>query len=145
MYGLEKNYQNSKCVFLDPNHSHFVLIDDNANGELGHDIPFRIKLETELRKDSNSDSDFVIEPSVSTLRRLSSLPSINLSLGSANNNMEEELHHVPEKFNIPMILICVNGGYDALKLVHESLKQRIPILVYAVIFETHCFLSLWFI
>jgi hypothetical protein len=138
MYGLEKSYQNSKSVLLDPNHSHFILIDDDSHGELGHDIPFRIKFETELRKDSKSNNElrdrYGEKLSIRTQPRSSSPShtSLNVDLDEKSGIHDNDSHFVNEKFNIPMILICVNGGYDALTLIHESLKQRVPILVLAV-------------
>jgi hypothetical protein len=144
MYGLDKNYMNGKYVFLDSNHTHFILIDDDSQGELGREIPFRVKLETELRKDSKSigDWDHGANLSIRHDRRhsLTSKISMNVSMnvsidsGGRSSAVDNESCFLNEKFNIPMILICVNGGYDAFKLIHESLKQRVPILVLAVRF-----------
>jgi hypothetical protein len=140
MYGLEKSYQNAKSVFLDSNHSHYILIDDDSHSELGHEIPFRINLETELRKDSKSNDelrDFHEDSSLRTHPRssiVSRTTSFDLNVDEKAGLTNNDSHLVNEKFNIPMILICVNGGYDALKLIHESLKQRVPILVLAVSF-----------
>ena len=36
---------------LDPNHTHFILVDDGSCGVFGKEIEFRAKLENELRKD----------------------------------------------------------------------------------------------
>jgi hypothetical protein len=36
---------------LDPNHTHFILVDDGSCGMFGKEIEFRAKLESELRKD----------------------------------------------------------------------------------------------
>jgi hypothetical protein len=33
---------------------------------------------------------------------------------------------------IPMIRICVHGGFDTLQFCKEALKQRIPILILSV-------------
>ena len=35
---------------LNPNHSHFILVDDGSEGQFGREIEFRSKLEAELRK-----------------------------------------------------------------------------------------------
>jgi hypothetical protein len=133
-YGLESYSPEHKTVPLDPNHSHFILIDNTCNGELGFDIQFRIRLETELRTSGHCSASLLEEPSTaSTNRKLSSggvSSSLNLSLGSDKN--EADVAKKSEKLNATMILICVNGGYDALRLIDESLKQNVPVLVLLV-------------
>lgn len=37
-------------MHLDPNHTHFVLVDDGSEGQFGKEIKFRAKLENELRR-----------------------------------------------------------------------------------------------
>jgi hypothetical protein len=36
--------------FLDPNHTHFILVDDGSDSQFGKEIEFRAHLENELRK-----------------------------------------------------------------------------------------------
>jgi hypothetical protein len=42
-----------KCELLDPNHSHFILVDD-ARHDFGGEVEFRAKIESKLAKDFNS-------------------------------------------------------------------------------------------
>jgi hypothetical protein len=42
-----------KCELLDPNHSHFILVDD-ARHDFGGEVEFRAKIESTLAKDFNS-------------------------------------------------------------------------------------------
>lgn len=37
-------------TFLDPNHTHFILVDDGSDNQFGKEIEFRANLENELRK-----------------------------------------------------------------------------------------------
>lgn len=37
-------------TFLDPNHTHFILVDDGSENQFGKEIEFRASLENELRK-----------------------------------------------------------------------------------------------
>jgi hypothetical protein len=124
---------NPKSVPLDPNHSHFILVDNHCGGELGHDLLFRLHLETELRK-YTSENSFMDEPSIafSSARKSSvgETSNLSVSIGSGKNDADAKKSH--EKFDTPSILICVNGGYDALCLIDESMKQEIPILILLV-------------
>lgn len=40
----------STDTFLDPNHTHFILVDDGSENQFGKEIEFRANLENELRK-----------------------------------------------------------------------------------------------
>lgn len=132
MYGLERSYKDARTVLLDSNHTHFILVDDNANGQLGCEISYRVKLETGLRKDILSkhieNGQHVPGSTGSNRKHFEETMSIG-SDGGKILSLEEQ---ADEKFSIPMILICVNGGYDALKQVCESVKQRVPVLILAV-------------
>lgn len=91
-------------VFLDPNHSHFILVDDGSTGSFGREIDFRTKLETELRKGKDYRSirkDSICEPN-------------------------------EDEFKVPMILIVVQGGKNTLLTIKKTVQKLIPILVIAV-------------
>ena len=133
MYGLEKNPPKSRTIVLDPNHSHFVFVDDDANVKLGQEAPFRIQLETEFRKErpEHEIGNMTEEKMLYSKKRRNSKESIN-SFGSIVNKLNTSFLDREEKqqnFSIPMILVCVNGGYDSLILIQESLKNRVPILM----------------
>jgi hypothetical protein len=131
MYGLEKDNENPKRVPLDSAHTHFIIIDNDCKGELGQDVDFRLKLEDELRKNS---SDLFLDETPPASSRCNSIKNgvggdgDDISLGSA----KKEAMKVNEKLDVPMCLICVNGGYDALRMIDESLKCRVPFLVLQV-------------
>jgi hypothetical protein len=122
---MQKSSTELQSILLDPNHSHFIIIDDDANGQYGKEMLFRTKLEAELRKHKNYTAAHWQE-----LRRKNSNSSVNLQ------EMSDEMTAIEQEyinFSIPMILICVNGGYDAMKHINECLKQRIPILLLQVL------------
>lgn len=83
---------------MDPNHTHFILVDDGSVGSFGKEIEFRTRLEAELRKQKT-------------------------------NNFQKELE---ENFNVPMLLIVVQGGPNTLVTVEKTIVKKIPILVLAV-------------
>lgn len=110
-------------VFLDANHSHFILV-DSKKSNINEEILFRARLETELRKTRLHQVEY--KKSIKT--QLSNPSSVASS--DDESKVESEFDN---KFNTPMIQICVHGGYDTLLVLQESLKQRVPILVLSVI------------
>ena len=54
---LERSSKEKKSFeqdpILDPNHSHFILVDDGSQGQFGKEIEFRNQLEVELCKGRN--------------------------------------------------------------------------------------------
>lgn len=106
-YYPENTEVKSKDVALDPNHTHFLLVDDGSVGEFGVEIEFRAELENELRKGRDYD------------------PSTNHKNNSLMSRKYEEIS------TIPMILIVVQGGPNTLKTVYESVAKKIPVLVLA--------------
>jgi hypothetical protein len=100
-------------IFLDPNHTHFILVDDGSEGLFGKEIKFRAKFENELRKGKS-------------LKFYENMRTHKF-FSSQGQDFQEK------KEIIPMILIVVNGGPNTLLTVVESLEENIPILVLAVI------------
>lgn len=97
-------------VYLDSNHTHFILVDDGSVGAFGKEIEFRSRLEAELRKGK-------------------SLKNYEMK----NKMLQEEDEEENDNQNsIPMILIVVQGGPNTLLTVEETIKQNVPILVLAV-------------
>lgn len=93
---------------MDPNHTHFILVDDGSVGEFGKEIEFRSRLEEELRKGKYEEIPF----------KESSFKTDDLE---KNNS------------NIPIILIVVQGGKNTLYTVKENIEKDIPILILSVI------------
>jgi hypothetical protein len=118
---MEKPSNELYSMLLDPNHSHFIIIDDDAKGEFGKDMLFRTRLESELRKYNSYTAAQWQE-----LRRKKNDSSVQ------STDRTSIPKHDHTNFSIPMILICVNGGYDALKHINACLKMRTPILLLQV-------------
>ena len=92
---------------------------------------FRSKLERELRTGWS--------PSFGHYERLDSGGgSGKHSLSSFNSN---EGKHRDTDFNVPSILICINGQFDSLLLVKESLREKVPVLIFAVSLQINKYLS----
>jgi hypothetical protein len=92
-------------VPLDPNHTHFILVDDGKNDEFGAEIDFRANLENELNQGKKL-KEYLLDKH---------------SRASSSNG---------EK--IPMILIVVQGGPNTLKTIYESVRNNTPVLILAV-------------
>ncbi len=102
VYNPELN-EIGKDVPLDPNHTHFILVDDGKNGEFGAEIDFRANLENELNKG----------------KKLQNYTNPSMVITATTDH-------------IPMILIVVQGGPNTLKTVYESIKNNTPVLILAV-------------
>ena len=129
---LDSNQE--KGAELDPNHTHFILIDDGRrvenvinNGTIsqefkipfGGEIEFRGNLEKELREGKSEkfyrDRHNVTSSAKNSYSRRSQVNLIEL-----------------KKDEIPMVLIVVEGGPNTLKTVKEAVEKNVPILVLAV-------------
>lgn len=113
-YAPEENDLQSNHVFLDPNHTHFVLVDDGSEGNFGKEIEFRAHLEAELRRGKPPE---YYEKKRKGLQK------------SSSSSIKEDSQ---KENSIPMILIVVQGGPNTLLTVEESLKKNLPVLVLAV-------------
>jgi hypothetical protein len=133
-------------VLLDPNHTHFILVDDGSEGFFGKEIEFRAHLEAELRKGrslryynkklgktiSFAESKAKMNRSFkrnATLTRTQTTIDLGKSFELTSEDSEEDVRTEL----VPMILIVVQGGPNTLLTVVESLKENVPVLVLAVI------------
>lgn len=126
-YGVKEDPLKQNTTFLDHNHSHFVLV-NNDDGEtntddydeiLQQEVLFRMRLERELRTGWSV-------PSVAP--HLEGNESDRHSLSSATSN------EIKPDFSsaVPSILICINGQYESLLLIKESLREKVSVLIVAV-------------
>jgi transient receptor potential cation channel subfamily M protein 2 len=110
---------------LDPNHTHFILVDDGSDSKYGTEIKLRTKLVSELKR---GKSLRYYEQKRERLNKLSqSMNASNAFSEKSEDCSEEEVDD-----SIPMILIVVQGGPNTLSTVTESIKENIPILVLVV-------------
>jgi hypothetical protein len=129
MYGLDKDQDNSKRLPFDHYHSHFILVDNHSQGEHGQELQFRLRLESELRKNTSKmflDDDSI---SLSCSSRRNSIKS-GIDDNSSLNKRETDARRA--SIEVPMVLVCVNGGYHALRMIDESLKVHLPFLLIEV-------------
>ena len=111
----EHDIANSEDVLLDPNHTHFILVDDGSEDMFGKEIGFRARLEAELRRGKLPDQ-------YEKMRK------------EKRKNSYNSIENEDAQSMIPMILIVVQGGPNTLLTVEESLKKNVPVLVLAVRF-----------
>jgi hypothetical protein len=143
-------------VLLDPNHTHFILVDDGSEGLFGKEIEFRAHLEAELRKGKslkyyeskrNVRKKISARSNNSASSNLSGAATTTTTLNNANNNNNQQQISDDENDSqdedgtrnesVPMILIVVQGGPNTLITVEESLKQAVPVLILAVSNNQH--------
>jgi hypothetical protein len=148
-YAQEADETNEKLektsnVLLDPNHTHFILVDDGSEGQFGKEIEFRALLEAELRKGKSLryyESKRLNQRKKMTQLSSNSNTAMVFNNDNYNNNnineqttLNESVQEENEKSEtVPMILIVVQGGPNTLITVEHSLKQAVPVLVLAVI------------
>ena len=135
----ESNDEDSRLfeTELNPNHTHFIFVDDGSCGIDGKEIEFRSKLENELRK---GKSNFYYEKCrLSKRKRFVSETSDNyVEVGDEEHdydfyeNPNEELKPGLKKDIIPMVLIVVQGDWTTLAIVEDAIAKNIPVLVLAV-------------
>jgi transient receptor potential cation channel subfamily M protein 2 len=130
---------------LDPNHTHFILVDDGSDSKFGVEIPFRARLESELRKGKPlkyyEQMSLLREKRQVAQSEQKSLSSSELErLGvwsgqdeSGGRGSDLNVDGCDEVDNtVPMILIVVQGGPNTLKTVIEAIGKKIPILILVV-------------
>lgn len=137
-------------VLLDPNHTHFILVDDGSENQFGKEIEFRAHLEAELRK-GRSLKYYESKRSQRLKKQQQQLSARSISLNrletSQHSNSQQPTPQPPQQSDdddddddedgvknesVPMILIVVQGGPNTLITVEQSLKQTVPVLILAV-------------
>uniref|UniRef100_T1J9X5 Uncharacterized protein n=1 Tax=Strigamia maritima TaxID=126957 RepID=T1J9X5_STRMM len=96
---------------LNPDHSHFVIIDDPSNDNVIA-TDFVVNLEKYILQ-SNDVPDFG-EPGAKTSTRIENTINDNLTIGASE---------------IPVIALLIGGGYKSTLMVLEQLKSEIPVVV----------------
>jgi hypothetical protein len=104
----------AKYDLLEPNHNHFVLVDDGCVNRSYVEIEFRTRLESELKAGFND----ILLSKPNDLSH-DHMKKINL--------LEEK-----KSESIPMVLIVVQGGASTLDKVEKWLTNGVPILILAV-------------
>ena len=123
----KKEQPKNTDVLLDPNHTHFILVDDGSEGLFGKEIEFRAHLEAELRKGKSLK---YYELKRSQKKKVSARSGYQGQISDDEDDIQDEDDMRNE--SVPMILIVVQGGPNTLITVEESLKQMVPVLVLAV-------------
>ncbi len=132
---MQDTHRESKDIFLEPNHTHFIIV---YNAESGEDINFRCELEEELRKRYLTMREYESDNTVSSIRsplssRASSDGSIdinNKNISSRKSSLENKNSIEENKNNIPMIHLYVHGGLEMLNTCKKALVNKIPILLF---------------
>lgn len=120
-----KKADTSQDILLDPNHTHFILVDDGSEGKFGKEIKFRAQLEAELRKGK-------------PLKHYENNLKKRQYSNSAVVYEETETNEKEDQSLVPMVLIVVQGGPNTLLTVKESIKENMPVLV---LYVKHVFSS----
>jgi hypothetical protein len=98
---LPKKSESELSAHLDPNHSHFILVDSTKLNEFGGEIKFRSRLESAISK-RNLSEDSQVESNI-----------------NANTNT-----------NIPIVVIVLGGGRNTVAQVLSSVENKIPCIIF---------------
>lgn len=126
LYDINEKPSDPNQVFLDSNHSNFILVDDRV-GKFGGEINFRSNLEAELRKGHPVSHYTAIFNRAKSNDFLKLIKKSSASSSGSNDTSDSGI--------VPTILIVVNGGPNTLKTVIEALDNKIPVVVLAVSVE----------
>jgi transient receptor potential cation channel subfamily M protein 2 len=107
---------------LDPNHTHFILVDDGSRNQAGKETEFRCLLENEVRGRGGGGDVVEDELTYENLGRV---------LINTKNSEEIRLRAHLNAF-IPMVLLVVQGGRSTLDRVANSIENNVPVLVLEV-------------
>ncbi|KAL5010117.1 hypothetical protein ScPMuIL_012422 [Solemya velum] len=94
-YRIEKEQNRSEC-FLDPNHSHFILVDNGTQHKFAVEIPFRAKLEQAIAKMKTDTGDDAVL-----------IPVVLLVLEGGPGTLETT--HEALRNNTPVVLVKGSG------------------------------------
>ncbi|XP_072048884.1 transient receptor potential cation channel trpm-like [Amphiura filiformis] len=108
--------ERKKPVPLNPNHTHFILVDDGRK-TYGADLKLRPKLERAIVDIMKK------ERKKKPLARIWSLRS------NANDSCYKNMTPTDKSSDVPFVLIVLEGGDDAINHVLESLNNNIAIVV----------------
>jgi hypothetical protein len=95
-------------VLLDPNHTHFILVDDGSEGAYGKEIEFRAHFEAELRKGRSLNYY-----EQKRKKRKNFIENPDNKLSEDENILKDDIGYQIQN-PIPMVLIVVQGGQNTL-------------------------------
>lgn len=115
---------NEKC--LDPNHTHFLLVDNGTTNQNGLEVKFRDELERQIAntKTGNSQGSLYEKWRQTFSTKIQSLLQFFFNL--------QNLILLIADVNIPMIRLLIEGGRDCLESVQTSIRSGIPVIVVKV-------------
>ena len=107
-----------KSASLDPNHTHFILVDSVKEDEFGGEIKFRTNVEESICKRFDEIQDFNASFQTSL-----NIPTVLLVLGGGRNTVRQVLSAIEK--NIPCIIFDETGKFaniisHILKLVEKN-------------------------
>ncbi|CAF4200084.1 unnamed protein product, partial [Rotaria sordida] len=105
IYNKSKSDGNDETP-LEPNHTHFIFIDDGTKHQYGGENEFRAQFERAI-----SGESFSLQSTIN------------------NNQMKDKSR---QSDSIPVVLVVIDGGLETIKKVHESvIKNKIPVVLLA--------------
>jgi hypothetical protein len=127
MYGIQDSQREAKDIFLEHNHTHFIIV---YNAENDQDLEFRIGLEEELRRQYVLTLSHNIDQVSRSLGRLGKA----ISEDDDFENEDEKIISNKEdnKKYIPLIHLYVDGELDMLNYCKKALLFKTPVLVFQV-------------
>ena len=127
-YTVEKSRE--KECYLDPNHTHFLLFDD------GDTLPqnvFERRAEIEMRSRDHEKARPSHVMQVSRIRSQKNVFPLSRTTTPSNLNAEREKNAQPAADTlIPIVMVLIEGGGTAIKIINEALNAKTPVVVIKV-------------
>jgi hypothetical protein len=102
---VPKKSPSEKSAHLDPNHTHFILVDTAKENEFGGEVRFRAELEEAIHSGQKLDLDTNLNSSMKKTKK-QEIPIVTLVLGGGRNTVRQVLKAVEK--NIPCIIFDVS-------------------------------------
>jgi hypothetical protein len=113
-YHLHESEHNMHQFELNPDHTHFILVDDD--GVHSKLLEFRVALEKRLQKP--------------IFQRKSKRANADAAAASVQRLQSSELNVYSPYDAIPIVCLLIGGGVGSISLVQTKLMQGIPVLVF---------------
>ncbi len=104
---VPKKSPTEKSAHLDPNHTHFILVDSAKKDEFGGEVRFRAELE---------------EAIYSGQKQQQQLADVNLNASLRKNKKPE----------IPIVTLVLGGGRNTVRQVLKAVEKNIPCIIFDV-------------
>ncbi len=134
MYKVNNIVRSGHPVPLNQDHTHFLLVDDGYRGRYGGVAEFRASLERKLSLPQGTgeecpEGNHVQSRVLADVGRHQVLWISKRRVRDSNCRLFLSWPLLDVGLGIPVVLVVVEGGYDAILDCRKSLSQKIPVII----------------